>query len=105
MFTSIGDLVIYTVMGWIITSPKFINWSLNSNVTVFRDKAFEEEDKVNEAIRVEIQSKRTGAFAGIPGILYIILVLVPQLDFCVGFSKWPNICVHVSVSMSRTRFS
>lgn len=74
-------------------------------MTVLRDKAFKEEDKVNEAIRVEIQSKRTGVFAGIPGILYVILVLVPQLDFCVGFSKWPNICVHVSVSMSRTRFS
>lgn len=74
-------------------------------MTVFRDKAFKEEDKVKEAIRVEIQSKRTGAFAGIPGILYIILVLVPQLNFCVGFSKWPNICVHLSVSISTTRFS
>lgn len=74
-------------------------------MTVFRDKAFKGEDKVKEAIRVEIQSKRTRAFAGIPGILYIILVLVPQLNFCVGFSKWPNICVRLSVSMSRTRFS
>lgn len=74
-------------------------------MTVFRDTAFKEEDKVNKAIRVEIQSKRTGAFAGIPGILYIILALIPQLNFCVGFSKWPNICVRLGVSMSRARFS
>ena len=45
------------------------------------------------------------AFAGSPGIPYIILVFVPWLNFHVGFSKWPNICVCLKVNVFRTLFS